>query len=155
LGKSSLVVLCAGSTLLLASTTRHQLSSGALSKVSLQQPSEVISFSYWSIKLCFHTEGKLVDVLITPSSWGFPMGPLRHQDCFLAPLPGRKRISARGVSHFQSLYFVIVLLSFFILSCLLLYIQKYKKIVPTIVVIFVGLLLCCFFTCFIMLSING
>ena len=29
---------------------------------------------------------------------------------FLAPLPGRKRISARGVSHFQSLYFVIVLL---------------------------------------------
>jgi hypothetical protein len=72
------------------------------------------------------------------------MGPLRHQDYFLAPLPGRKRISARGVSHFQSLYFVIVLLSFFILSCLLLYIKKYKKIVPTIVVIFVGLLLCCF-----------
>jgi hypothetical protein len=34
LGQSSLVVLCAGSTLLLASTMRHQLSSGALSKVS-------------------------------------------------------------------------------------------------------------------------
>jgi hypothetical protein len=34
LGQSSLVVLCAGSTLLLAPTTRHQLSSGALSKVS-------------------------------------------------------------------------------------------------------------------------
>jgi hypothetical protein len=32
LGESSLVVLCAGSTLLLAPTTRHQLSSGALSK---------------------------------------------------------------------------------------------------------------------------
>jgi hypothetical protein len=26
----------------------------------------------------------------------------RHQDCFLAPLPRRKRISARGVSHIQS-----------------------------------------------------
>jgi hypothetical protein len=38
----------------------------------------VISFSYWSIKLWFHTEGKLVVVLIIPSSWGFPTGPLRH-----------------------------------------------------------------------------
>jgi hypothetical protein len=34
LGQSSLVVLCAGSTLMLASTMIHQLSSGALSKVS-------------------------------------------------------------------------------------------------------------------------
>jgi hypothetical protein len=99
----------------------------------------VISFSYWLIKLWFHTEGKLVVVLIIPSSWGFPMGPVRHQDCFLAPLLERKRISARGVSHFQSLYFVIVLLSFFALFCLLLFIKKQKKIVPTIVVIFVGL----------------
>jgi hypothetical protein len=39
----------------------------------------VISFSYWSIKLWFHTEGKLVVVLIIPSSWGFPTGPVRHQ----------------------------------------------------------------------------
>jgi hypothetical protein len=87
----------------------------------------VISFSYWSIKLWFHTEGKLAAVLIIPSSWGFPTGLLRHQDCFLAPLPGRKRISARGVSHFQSLYFVIVLLSFFTLFFLLLVYQNYKK----------------------------
>jgi hypothetical protein len=87
----------------------------------------VISFSYWSIKLWFYTEEKLAAVLIIPSSWGFPTGPLRHQDCFLAPLLGRKRISARGVSHFQSLYFVIVLLSFFMLFCLLLVYQKYKK----------------------------
>jgi hypothetical protein len=43
-------------------------------------------------------------------------------------LPGKKRISARGVSHFQSLYFVIVLLSFFTLSCLLSVFKKYKKI---------------------------
>jgi hypothetical protein len=89
-------------------------------KVSHQQPSEVISFSYWSIKLWFHTKGKLATVLIIPSSWGFAMDPVRHQDCFLAPLPRRKRISARGFSHFQYLYFVIVLLSFFALFCLLL-----------------------------------
>jgi hypothetical protein len=38
----------------------------------------VISFSYWSIKLWFHTEGKLTVVLIIPSSWGFPTGPVRH-----------------------------------------------------------------------------
>jgi hypothetical protein len=87
-------------------------------------------FLLLSIKLWFHTEGKLTVVLIIPSSWGFPTGPLRHQDCFLAPLPGRKRISVRGVSHFQSLYFVIVLLSFFTLFCLLLVYQKHKKIVP-------------------------
>jgi hypothetical protein len=99
----------------------------------------VISFSYWSIKLWFHTEGKLATVLIIPSSWGFPMGHVRHQDYFLAPLLGRKRISARGVSQFQALYFVIVLLSFFALSCLLLFIKNIKKLVPTIVVIFVRL----------------
>jgi hypothetical protein len=39
----------------------------------------VISFSYWSIKLWFYTEGKLAVVLIIPSSWGFLTGPLRHQ----------------------------------------------------------------------------
>jgi hypothetical protein len=39
-------------------------------------------FSYWSIKPWFHTEGKLTAVLIIPSSWGFPTGPLRHQDFF-------------------------------------------------------------------------
>jgi hypothetical protein len=97
----------------------------------------VISFSYWSIKLWFHTEGKLTAVLIIPSSWGFPTGPVRHQDCFLVPLPGRKRISAWGVSHFQSLYFFIVFLSFFTLFCLLLFIKN-KKLVPFKVVIFVG-----------------
>jgi hypothetical protein len=99
----------------------------------------VISFSYWSIKLWFHTEGRLDVVLIIPSSWGFPTGPVRHQDCFVAPLLRRKRISARGVSHFQSLYFVIILLSFFTLFCLLLFIKNTKKLVPFIVVIFVGL----------------
>jgi hypothetical protein len=49
---------------------------------------------------------------------------------FLAPLPGRKKISARGVSRFQSFYFVIVLLIFFALFLLASFYQKYKKLVP-------------------------
>jgi hypothetical protein len=48
--------------------------SGAVAKVSKHQPSEVVSFSYWSIKLWFHTEGKLAAVLIIPSSWGSQLG---------------------------------------------------------------------------------
>jgi hypothetical protein len=44
-----------------------------------QQPSEVVYFSYWSIKPWFHTEGKLTIVLIIPSSWGFPTSPVRDQ----------------------------------------------------------------------------
>jgi hypothetical protein len=53
-----------------------------------------------------------------------------HQASFLAPLPGRKRISASGVSHFQSFYFVIVLLNFFTLFLFASFYQKYKKLVP-------------------------
>jgi hypothetical protein len=97
----------------------------------------------------FTTEGKLTVVLITPYSWGSQL--VYAPTSFLAPLPGRKRNSARGVAHFQSFYFVIVLLSFFTLFSFASFYQKYKKLVPTIVVIFVGLLL----SCFIMLSING
>src|SRR5215217_9133286 len=45
---------------------------------------------------------------------GFPTSVCftRHQAKFLAPLPGRSRHAARGVSTSQSLYFVFVLLSF-------------------------------------------
>jgi hypothetical protein len=48
-----------------------------------------------------------------------------YQALFLAPLPGRKRISARGVSRFQSFYFVIVLL-YFIFACI--FLSKIQKI---------------------------
>jgi hypothetical protein len=85
----------------------------------------------------FITEGKFTVVLITPYSWGSEL--VHAPTSFLAPLPGRKRISARGVSHFQSFYFVIVLLSSFILFLFASFYQKYKKIVPFIVVIFVYL----------------
>jgi hypothetical protein len=77
----------------------------------------------------FITEGKLNAVLITPSSW-VPNWSVNTapSTSFLAPLPGRKRIFARGVSHFQSFYFVIVLLSFFTLFSFASFYKKYKKI---------------------------
>jgi hypothetical protein len=55
----------------------------------------------------------------------------------LAPLPGRKRICARGVSRFQSF---TLLLFFFILFLLASFYQKYKKNSSFIVVIFTCLL---------------
>ena len=65
LGQSILIVLCAGSTLLLTPIVRPAKSQPAT-------PSEVTRFSYWSIKPWFLTEGKLAATLIIPSSWGYP-----------------------------------------------------------------------------------
>jgi hypothetical protein len=87
---------------------------------------------------CDDQLGKLTVVLILRENLllcsshlplGVPNWPstLRTNKLFLAPLPGRKRISARGVSHFQSFYFVIVLLSFFTLFLFASFYQKYKK----------------------------
>jgi hypothetical protein len=62
-----------------------------------------------------------------------PLGVSQHayhpgtSSLFLAPLPGRKKLSARGVSHSQSLYFVFFCLVYFIFYCLLLYIKNTKK----------------------------
>ena len=53
---------------------------------------------------------------------------LCHQILFLAPLPGSREVSARGVSQFQSLYFVLVLLIIIALSCFAFLYQKHKKI---------------------------
>ena len=91
--------------------------------------------------LGFLTEGKLAAVLIIiPSSWGFPtrhgrhqhhqafLAPPREHQGFLAPLPGRKKLSARGVSHSQSLYFVFVLLCLFYFVLFASLYQKHKKI---------------------------
>jgi hypothetical protein len=68
-------------------------------------------------------------VLIIPSSWVSQLGGHLHtiKQFFLAPLPGRKRISARGVSRFQS----FTLLFFcFILFLLAFFIKNTKKLVP-------------------------
>jgi hypothetical protein len=60
--------------------------------------------------LGFITEGKLAAVLITPSL-GVPNWPVIHiintapPTSFLAPLPVKKKTSARGVSHAYPLLF--------------------------------------------------
>jgi Na+/citrate or Na+/malate symporter len=65
------------------------------------------------------------------------------------PLPGKKEISARRVSHAHPLLCYLFCFTLFLLEY---FYQKYKKkLVPSIVIIFVGLLL----SCFIMLSIDG
>jgi hypothetical protein len=80
---------------------------------------------------------------------GFPTGCYTAlSSIFLAQLPGRKKISARGASHAQSFTLLLFGLLYFFLHR---FIKNTKKLVPSIVVIFVGLLL----SLFIMLSING
>jgi hypothetical protein len=61
-----------------------------------------------------------------------------YQAIFLAPLPGRKKTFARGVSHAQP--FTLLLLCF-ILFLLASFYKKYKKLVPLIVCIPLLLLL--------------
>jgi hypothetical protein len=57
-----------------------------------------------------------------------------YQAIFLAPLPGRKRISARGVSRFQSflLCYCFAYFIYFIFACIFLS-KIQKKLVPFIV----------------------
>jgi hypothetical protein len=72
----------------------------------------------------------------------------RHQQVFWRRCRGKRRL-LQGKFRTHILYFVLVLLLlYFYLHH---FIKNTKKLVPTIVVIFVGLLL----SCFIMLSING
>jgi hypothetical protein len=89
--------------------------------------------------LGFITEGKLAAILITPSL-GVPNWPVIYiintapPTSFLAPLPGKKKTSARGVSHAHHLIcFSFALLYFYLHH----FYQKYKKIVSFIVVYYV------------------
>jgi hypothetical protein len=87
----------------------------------------VVYFSYWSIKPWFLTERKIIAVLIIPSSWGVPTGPVRHQDFFWRCCQGETGF-LQGESLTSNLfYFVIVLLSFFTLFLFASFYQKYKK----------------------------
>jgi hypothetical protein len=94
------------------------------------------------INLCFVTEGKLVAGLITPS--------LGVSNClviyiintapptsFLALLPGKKKTSARGVSHAHPLLCFKFCFTLFLLAS---FYQKHTKISFLLVVI----LLVCF-----------
>jgi hypothetical protein len=80
-------------------------------------------------------------VLIIPSSWGSQLGAYHApSSIFLAPLPGRKRISVRGVSRFHSflLCYYIAYFLYFIFSCI--FLSKIQKNSSFIVVIFACLL---------------
>jgi hypothetical protein len=83
-----------------------------------------LALSYWIDYLGFITEGKLDVVLITPSL-GVPNWSVIYiintapSTSFVAPLPGREKTSARGVSHAQSFTLFIVLL-YFIFACIVL-----------------------------------
>jgi hypothetical protein len=59
----------------------------------------------------------------------FPTGCNLHaiKHFFLALLPGKKKISARGVTHFQSFTLLLFCFISFLLAS---FYQKYKKIVP-------------------------
>jgi hypothetical protein len=83
-----------------------------------------LAFFYWIDYLGFITEGKLATTLITPSL-GVPNWSVIYiintapSTSFLAPLPGRKKTSARGVSHAQYFNLFLVLL-YFIFACIFL-----------------------------------
>jgi hypothetical protein len=97
-----------------------------------------LAFSYWFDKPQFLTEGRLATVLIIPSSWGSQLGGyLPTSSTFSGAVAGEKKISARGVSHAQSLLCFCFALLYF---CLHLFIKNTKKLVFFIVA-FIYLLL--------------
>jgi hypothetical protein len=76
LGTKYLVVLCAGSTLLLAKQSLDEAPyklSGAIAKLA-DITFHCLSSSYWIDNLGYITEGKLTDIFIKTFSSGFPTG---------------------------------------------------------------------------------
>jgi hypothetical protein len=92
------------------------------------------------INLGFLLRERLATVLIIPSSWGSQLGgyPSCIKQLFQTSLLGKKKISARGVSHAHPLLCFSFALFYFLLAS---FYQKYKKISFLFVVIF---LLACF-----------
>jgi hypothetical protein len=90
----------------------------------------------FTTNLGFITEGKLAAMLITPSL-RVPNWPVIYiintapPTCFLAPLPGKKKTSARGVSHAHPLLCFKFCFTLFLLA---LFYQKHTKISFLIVV---------------------
>jgi hypothetical protein len=94
-----------------------------------------------SINLGFTTEGRLAAMRIIPSlgvpNWSVIYINTAPSTSFLVPLSGRKKTSARGVSHAQSFTLFLFCFTLFLLAS---FYQKYKKIVSFIVA-FIYLLL--------------
>jgi hypothetical protein len=89
-----------------------------------------LPFSYWFDKPRFLTEGKLAAVLIIPSlgvpNWSvIYINTALQSSYFLAPLPGKKKISARGVSHAHPLLCLLFCFTLFFACIILSKTQKY------------------------------
>jgi hypothetical protein len=95
----------------------------------VHQPSEVWLSPTGSINLSFTTEGKLVAVLIIPSSWGSQRGVIYMPSSAVA---GEKEDFCKGSLSLPIFYFVIVLLYFIFASIFLSKIQKKIKLVSLI-----------------------
>jgi hypothetical protein len=140
LGQSTLVVLCAGSTLLLAQSYAQI---GATNKLSGALPSQLAStfgsgFFLLLVRLnlgfilrktcrCAHH----TFLLGFPTGWLAP--PIKP---FSGAVAKEKEDFCKGSLSLPILYFVIVLLIFFTLFLLASFCQKYKKFSSFIVVIF-------------------
>ena len=113
---------CAGSTLAPESLVLRRTTSRR------HQPSTCFLAPTGSINLGFILRENL-PLYASHLPLGVPNGRVlyAYQALFLAPLPGRSRHAARGVSTSQSLYFVFVLLSFiyYFVCCTK---SKYKKV---------------------------
>jgi hypothetical protein len=99
-----------------------------------------LDFSYWFDKPQFLIEEKTCYCAHHTFLLGFPTGWLfcPHKAVFLAPLPGKKKICARGASHAHPLLCFSFALLYF---CLHRFIKNIKKISFLLVVIFTCLLL--------------
>jgi hypothetical protein len=110
-------------------------------------------FSYWFDKPRFLIEGKTYWCAHHIFSWGSQqVGHLHQHRTTIKPFSGAVAEEKEDFCKGSLARTIFTLFLFcFTLFLLASFYQKYKKLVPTIVVIFVGLLL----SCLIMLSING
>jgi hypothetical protein len=101
------------------------------------------SFSYWFDKPQFLIEGKTCYYAHHTFLLGFLIGWLScpHQAVFLAPLPGKKKTSVRGVSHAHPLLCFSFALLYFCLYCFIKNTQKISFIYSCYFITFS--LLCC------------
>jgi hypothetical protein len=135
LGQSTLIVLCASSTLLLAQSYAQigaiNKLSGAVAKPASINLRKLFLSPTGLIKPWFHTEGNL-PLCSSYLPLGVPNWVAKHRQSsiFLAPLPGRRRISARGVSRFQSFTLLLFCLLSLLYFCLHLFTENTKKLVP-------------------------
>jgi hypothetical protein len=145
LGQSTLVVLCAGSTLLLVQSYAQigavNKLSGAIAKPASINLRKLFLSPTSSIKPWFHTEGNLPlcssYLPLEVPNWAASTA-IKH---FSGAVAGEKEDFCKGSLSLPIFYFVIVLLTFFTLFLLEAFYQKYKKNSSMIVVIFACLLL--------------